>query len=234
MNEKELTSATSRPTQFPFLELPLELRRLVYDFTDLRAPFVLRSDHILDYIDGKKTRIAPLLNVHPRIQAEAFAAVVQQNVIDITELVYVFPIMENYIKDVQADMDLWRNIRVARIDYNAAFITNDDMPSGYTKHIINFLNRCKRLEQLELYFCPKTSRYQVGCLDKSSIIEALSNMPCLRRVLVCWPVGDMSNDLSMHVYALFLDWLEDVMDHVQDQLKQRKSTVVVEMKCDNA
>lgn len=174
-----------------FFDLPVKLRRLVYRHAGLVTSFILRSDHILDNIDGKSMNTAGFLDTHPRIRVEAFSTFIRQNIIDVTDLAYVFPIMEDYLATTQTEMDLWRCVRTARIDHTAAFGTKDGKPSEYTRHIIGLLKRCKRLNCLELYFDPTSSAEQLSYLLESDLMEYVGTLPSFRELVLCWPVGNL-------------------------------------------
>ena len=204
----------------------------MYQFVDLRAPFVLRSEHMIRYVDGKSVKFAPLLDVQPAIQNEAFAAFIQQNVIDITELAYVFPIMDHFIRSIQADMDVWRNIRIARIDYTAAFITANGEPSDFTTHVVSLLGRCLRIERMELYVDHEAPDFHLGCLPNSLLVQTLSSLPRLEQVCVCWNVASITIFQAPFAYAVLLDKLNIFREYIETELRQRESCADVCMECD--
>jgi hypothetical protein len=90
---------------------------------DIQAPFALQPHHVLEYmLDGKDTSIAPVLRSLPLNAAETFGAVIQQNIIDFGDFLYVFSLMEDYLKFAQNRTNFWGHIRHARIEFSAVFL----------------------------------------------------------------------------------------------------------------
>ena len=211
--------------------LPLELRQLVYHFADLKTAAALQSNHLLDYISSTEIHAAPsLLNVSRKLRAESFPVVVEQNVVDITDVAYIHPLIDDYLKESQADMNLWCHIRMARINYDAVFITTDSLPSDFTRQILGILQQCKHVERVEFYVSSDALRKQKdGCLDVSGVADVLASLPALKEIHICWSLPKLSNTLSMRLYGLYLDWLENISLKLHTQMAEGNCSAAVEL-----
>lgn len=200
---------------------------MIYNLLDLRAPFVIQAHHILDLRDGHSIGIAPFPDALSDIQANALSAVLQRNVNDMTEFVYIMPI--TVIRQVQKSANLWRNARMVRIDPNAAFNIPDNELSEYSKLIITLLERrCSKLGLLGLFYDPDDYSKDHRCLglNQAGFVRCLEHSPFFTKLLLSWSVSGLADEESREDDVNFLDYIGERKIAVQDQFVDRFVDVV--------
>lgn len=93
--------APDTQNHFPFMKLPLELRKMVYAQADLKGPLPTNSEHILVYVNCSPTIFVAVVDTNSIIRAEAFEGVMEQNTIDIAYIDDCVEAVNEYIRATQ-------------------------------------------------------------------------------------------------------------------------------------
>jgi hypothetical protein len=159
-------------------------------------------------LDWKSTSIAPVLRSLPPIPAETFSAVIQHNIIEFRDFLYVSPLMEDYLKFAQNRMKLWRHIRYARIDFGAVFEDQRNTTEEMARNILNLWKTCPRLEAIEIYLSSEIKdilRLRVESLNQLNFMETVANLPSLQQFRICWTMGGLTTGHGKAAYGTLLD-----------------------------
>lgn len=153
------------------MQLPVELRQLVYQFCDLRNDRDLTAQHL---VTNKRRIGIPLLQVNDQIRTEAFVEVIRQNIVNVSS-----PGAIDSIQSLAIDHHI-RELRILMLAANFRYRLhcNEDYSA-----IAGLVERCRRLRTLHLDF---VWPYGLYCRSEqaSCILTAALSLPSLRSIVL--------------------------------------------------
>lgn len=172
-----LSHRTSYRHVFPFMRLPLEIRRMIYAFADFKASFAIDVKVLRKYINGEKTQICAFTDTNSVIRAEAFEYVLRQNTIDLVGLKVSVSTIDRYIARTQVQgFNFFKYVTSVEINLRSARSASSAK---------EWLPACQHARMVTVNV--KRSWHRFGALVGSgSIWAAVDGIPSIERFRVRW------------------------------------------------
>lgn len=176
-NPTNLPGRDFHPDVFPLMKLPLEIRRMVYAFTDFKASTAIDVKLLRKYINGRETQICGFIDTNSVIRAEAFEYVLSQNTIDLVGLKISISTIDRYIARTQIPgFNFFRHVTAVEINLRSA------QSASSAK---DWLPACQYAKVVTVNV--KRSWHRFGALVGSgSIWAAVDQIPSVKRFRVRW------------------------------------------------